>query len=126
MLYCEHLNKQRRSNKMSKQVSETAIRLCYLPNSKVQVFSTKTRRISKFQIQTLLEISQHPNFDHFVIDRDQVYSPCKSGVIYAHVYDRLGKSIITYISKTEILGVSESAARKAPFHPEVYAVRCNP
>lgn len=111
---------------MSKQVSETEVRLCYLPNSKVQVFKSNTRKLSRFQIQTLLEISLHPNFDHFVIDRDQIYSPCNSGVIYAHVYDRFGKTIITYISRTDIHGVCEFAARKVPFHPEVYAVRCNP
>lgn len=109
-----------------------SVPLCYLPNSRAQVFDMATCKRSLTQVQTLKDVSQRPDFAYFICTmhngQDFIAHPDYSSTFYCTWVDRSGRYHAGHISPARGLGPNGwragLTADPVPLDHVVYKSRC--
>jgi hypothetical protein len=108
---------------------QITVPICYLPNSKAQVFDMDTCKRSAFQVNTLLQISQREDFAYFVVCLDgganSIMFPEFKGPALVIWYDKDGSMHSISLGVKRILRTIDSPqGTPVPLDHVVYTSRC--
>ena len=119
---------------MSNLSNTVAVPFCYLSNSKAQVFDLLTTFRSKFQIETLLQISKREDFAYFVtmlhnrkqwlMYDEELKCKCACSISF---FTKDGAMQVVKIGQKRILRTWDSSSNSTPVALDrvVYTSRCN-
>lgn len=111
-----------------------SIPMCYLPNSKKQIFNPDSCLCSDFQVQQLWTVSQRDDFAYFVLLRkESIIDERSDGAVPVMWYDKLNNMYYANLGTSEFIGSDGwlvSSCNKDHPNPVVldhiiYQIRCN-